>query len=449
MNLVAIAWKSICQRGLASCLTGVSVALGVMLMVVVLVISGAVRSAFNQNTIAYDLVVGHQRGGELALVLSAVYRVQPASENLPYLYYKQLQEDRRVVSAVPMAFGDVTQEGHFPLVGTTAEYFENDYTPGKKFLVRGNQITGHFDAIIGSEVARKNNWDIGSQFQIIHGGADGTHVHHEMFTVVSVIKQTGTPNDRTVFVNIEGFYAIEGHETPLNEVEDRLKKFYASDPERLEFALKQIEEAKKHAADEGSHDDGHHHHHETPDAAKEVTAVLVRTRPDHHFDAINLSAELKEGYQAMAVNPMNSIRKLMTDVLGNIEMGLLILTAMIILVSGISIFVSIYNSMSDRKREIGIMRALGARRGSVFGIVLTESIVLCVGGGIVGWLVGHGLAIAAAPTVVERTGLLLDPWTLDPMELILFPVLLGLAAIVGFLPAMTAYRTDVADALAG
>lgn len=450
MSLVAIAWKSIRQRGLASCLTALSVALGVMLMVVVLVISGAVGAAFNQNTIAYDLVVGHQRGGELALVLSAVYRVQPANENLPYLYYKQLQEDRRVVSAVPMAFGDVTEEGSFPLVGTTAEYFENDYTPGKKFLVRGNQITGHFDAIIGSEVARKNNWDIGSQFKIVHGGADGTHVHNEKFTVVSVIKQTGTPNDRTVFVNIEGFYAIEGHDTPLNEVEDRLKKFYASDPARLEIALKQIDEAKQHAAEEESQDHGHHHHHhETPDAAKEVTAVLVRTRPDHHFDAINLSAELKDGYQAMAVNPMRSIRKLMTDVLGNVETGLLILTAMIILVSGISIFVSIYNSMSDRKREIGIMRALGARRGSVFGIVLTESIVLCVGGGVVGWLVGHGLAIAAAPTVIERTGLLLDPWTLDPMELILFPVLLGLAAIVGFLPAMTAYRTDVADALAG
>ncbi len=450
MNLVAIAWKSIRQRGLASCLTALSVALGVMLMVVVLVISGAVSSVFNQNTIAYDLVVGHQRGGELALVLSAVYRVKSASENLPYLYYKQLQEDRRVESAVPMAFGDVTQEGHFPLVGTTAEYFENDYTPGKKFLVRGNQIAGNFDAIIGSEVANKNNWDIGSQFKIVHGGADGTHVHDEKFTVVSVIKRTGTPNDRTVFVNIEGFYAIEGHETPLNEVEERLRNFYASDPDRLAFALAQINEAKQHAAEEESHDHGHHHHHhETPDAAKEVTAILVRTHPDRPIYAINLMNELKEGYQAMAVNPMSAIRKLMTNVLGNVEMGLLVLTAMIILVSGISIFVSIYNSMSDRKREIGIMRALGARRGSVFGIVLTESIVLCVGGGLVGWLVGHGLAILAAPYVVERTGLLLDPWTLDPMEFILFPVLLALAAVVGFLPAMTAYRTDVADALGG
>ncbi|MEO2032100.1 MAG: FtsX-like permease family protein [Planctomycetaceae bacterium] len=461
MSLFAIAWKSIRQRGLASALTALSVALGVMLMVVVLVISGAVDSAFNQRSIAYDLIVG-PKGSGLQLVLSAVFRVQPAIENLPYMYYQQLKEDPRVESAVPMAFGDVTEEGSFPLVGTTTEYFENDYTPGEKFQIRGKRINGHFDAIIGSEVARRNSWDIGSQFKIRHGGADGTHVHNEMFTVVAVTRQTGTPNDRTVFVNIEGFYAIAGHETPLNEVEDRLKEFYASDPERLKVALAQIAEAKAlEKADSATGHDGHHHH-ATPDAAKEVTAILIRTRPDLPFAAIKLSSELKEGYQAMAVNPMVPIRQLMNDVLGNVKRGLVVLTGMIILVSGVSIFVSIYNSMSDRRREIGIMRALGARRGSVFGIVLTESIVLCVGGGLLGWLVGHGMSVLAAPYVTSQTGLLLDPWAVDwmefalfgidcsiPRELVLFPVLLALATLVGFLPAMTAYRTDVADALSG
>ncbi len=449
MSLFSIAWKSIRERGLASTLTALSVTLGVMLMVVVLVISGAVNAAFSQRTIAYDLIVGHQRGGELPLVLSAVYRVQPASENLPYLYYKQLKEDRRVVSAVPFAFGDVTEKGFFPLVGTTSEYFENDYTPGEKFRIRGKRINGYFDAIIGSEVARRNDWDLGSQFQIQHGGAESTHVHNEMFTVVAVIQQTGTPNDRTVFVNIEGFYAIAGHETPLNEVEARLKNFYASDPARLKIALDQITAAKTLEETEAAAGHDAHHHHEIPDAAKEVTAVLIRTRPltEFPFDAIYLSSELKEGYQAMAVNPMKPIRKLMNDVLGNVKKGLIVLTGMIILVSGVSIFVSIYNSMADRRREIGIMRALGARRGSVFGIVLAESVVLCVGGGLLGWLFGHGLAVAAAPYVTAQTGLLLDPWAIDSMEFILFPVLLALAVLVGILPATTAYRTDVADAL--
>lgn len=443
MSLFSIAWKSIRQRKLASLLTALSVALGVMLMVVVLVISGAVSDAFNQKSIAYHLIVGPSRGSDLQLVLSAVFRIQPPSENLPYMYYQQLQEDRRVVSAVPMAFGDVTEKGHFPLVGTTDEYFQNDYTPGKKFRIRGKRINGYFDAIIGSEVARRNNWKEGSQFTIQHGGAESDHVHDEKFTVVAVIQQTGTPNDRTVFLNINGFYAIAGHGTPLNEVEDRMRKFYASDPDRLKIALDQIAETQAEIAMVEAA--GGHHHHETPDAAKEVTAILVRTRSD--VDAFNLISELQEGYQAMAVNPIRPIRKLMTNVLGNVEKGLVVLTAMIILVSGISICVSIYNSMSDRRREIGIMRALGARRGSVFGIVLLESIVLCVGGGVIGWLLGHGLAVAAGPYVSARTGLLLNPWAIDWVEFVLFPVLLLLAALVGFLPAMTAYRTDVADAL--
>jgi putative ABC transport system permease protein len=449
MNLLTISWKSLHQRRLASGLTTLSIGLGVMLMVLVLVIFSAVESAFTQRSIAYDLIIGPQRGSELQLVLSAVYRMQPPSENLPYMFLEELKNDRRVVSAVPLAFGDVTQEGAFPIVGTVTEYFENDYMPGKAFRIRGKRINGLFDTIIGSEVARENGWDLGSQFTIVHGGADSEHVHDEKFTVVAVLAPTGTANDRTVFLNIDGFYAIAGHEKPINEIEDRLRKFYASNPERLAVALKQLEAEKQRAAQEAAsgHGHSHDHSHAAPDAMKEVTAILVKTRTDTPFDAFQLSAEMKKGYQAMAVNPVLPIQKLMKTMLGNIQKALIVLTAIIILVSGVGIFVSIYNSMSDRRREIGIMRALGAQRLHVFGIVLAESALLCVGGGLFGWLAGHALAIAASPAVIRQTGLLINPWALNPWEGILFPVLVGLAVLVGFLPAMTAYRTNVADAL--
>lgn len=446
MNLVTIALKSLKQRRLASGLTALNIALGVMLMVLVLVMFGAVNSAFTQRSIAYDLIVG-PKGAELQLVLSAVYRVQPPIENLPYLYLDQLKKDRRVVSAVPLAFGDVTQEGSFPIIGTTPEFFENDYTPGQAFKIRGTRINGLLDTIIGHEVARKNGWDIGSTFSIIHGGAESGHVHDERFVVVAVLAPTGTANDRTVFLNLEGFYAIAGHSKPVKEVEKRLRDFYASDPERLAVAMEQIEAFKKIEAEEAGAGHDHAHHHETPDAMKEVTAILIKTRPDTPFDSFQLLSELKTGYQAMAVNPVVPIRNLIDRILGNAQKGFVALIAVIILVSGVGIFVSIYNSMSDRRREIGIMRALGAGRMHVFGIILAESTLLCVGGGLVGWLAGHGLAVVSAPWLIDRTGLLINPWAVDPWEAILFPVLVGLAALVGFLPAMTAYRTNVADAL--
>ncbi len=450
MNLLTIAWKSVRQRRLASSLTALSIALGVMLMVLVLVISGAVDSAFTQRSIGYDLIVG-PKGSDLQLVLSAVYRMQPPIENLPYLYLDQLRKDRRVISAVPLAFGDVTEEGSFPIIGTTTEYFENEYMPGQAFKIRGSRINGLFDTIIGSEVARKNRWDIGSQFTIVHGGAESGHVHDEKFSVVAVLAPTGTANDRTVFLNLDGFYAIAGHGKPVIEVEKRLRDFYASDPERLALALGQLEAAKKQEAEEASHDHGHDHGHAhvTPDAMKEVTAILVKTRPSREYpkDSMDIVFDLKKGFQAMAVNPVVPIQRLVNGMLGNIQKALVVLTGMIILVSGISIFVSIYNSMADRRREIGIMRALGARRMHVFGIILAESAVLCIGGGLIGWLVGHSLAIAASPWVIQQTGLLINPWSLNVWEAVLFPVLVVLAALVGFLPAMTAYRTNVADAL--
>ena len=448
MNLISIAWKSLKQRRLASCLTAFSIALGVMLMVLVLVMFGAVNSAFTQRSIAYDLIVG-PKGSDLQLVLSAVYRMQPPIENLPYLYLEQMKNDRRVISAVPLAFGDVTQEGAFPIIGTTPEYFENDYMPGRKFKIRGTRVNGLLDTIIGYEVARKNSWDIGSSITIVHGGAESGHVHDEKFVVVAVLAPTGTANDRTVFLNLEGFYAIAGHSKPVADVEKRLRDFYAADPERLAAAMTQIEAFKKIEAEEASagHDHAHHHHHETPDAMKEVTAILIKTRPEAPFDSLSLTSQLQTGYQAMAVNPVRPIQKLVTGLLGNIQKALVALTGIIILVSGVGIFVSIYNSMADRRREIGIMRALGARRMHVFGIVLSESTLLCVGGGLLGWFIGHSLAVIAAPWLIEKTGLLINPWAVNPWEATLFPVLVGLAALVGFLPAMTAYRTNVADAL--
>lgn len=455
MNLFTIAWKSVRQRRLASGLTALSIALGVMLMVIVLVISSAIDQTFSQRSIGYDLIVG-PKGSDLQLVLSTVYRVQPPIENLPYLYFQQLRQDRRIQVAIPVAFGDFTEQGSFPIVGTTSEYFEHEYAPGRSFQIRGERISRLFDAIIGSEAARTNGWDVGSTFSIRHGGADSEEIHDERFTVVAVLAQTGTANDRSVFLNLEGFYAIEGHEKPIKEAEERLKKFYASEPDILAGALQQLQElsarrAQTPAADSDPGAAAPHAHspdehiYDAPEALKEVTSILVKTRSD--FDAISLQGDLKKGYQAMAVNPIRPIQRLMENFLGNIRRALLVLTAVIIAVSGVSIFVSIYNSMSDRRREIGIMRALGAQRNAVFAIVLAESAVLCVGGGLIGWLLGHGISVAAAPLVSARTGLLLSPWTMNPLELTLFPILLLLAVVVGFLPALTAYRTNVADAL--
>lgn len=449
MNTLTIAWKSIRQRRLASLLTALSVALGVTLMVSVLVINSVIDRMFNQTASGYDLIVGAQ-GSPLQLVLSTVFRVGAPIENLPYRYYTELKKDPRIEEAIPFAIGDVTQKGGFPIVGTIPRYFALEYVPGRHFRINkdGKFLPGTWDAVIGSVVAKQNNWKMGDEFQLIHGSAEAGHVHDEKFKIVGILAPTGTPNDRTVFVNLRGFYQVSGHEKPLDEALKREAAFFGEklDEEKLKALMK--ENAAHDHHDHSGHDHSGHDH-EVPDAQKEVTAILVQMKGDRlrGFTTIKFQSDLKEANQAQAVNPIQQISWLMQNIVGNVRTMLIVLTALIIAVSGVSIFVSIYNSMSDRKREIAIMRALGAGRTAVFTIILSESVLLCLGGGILGIILGHGLVFVAAPIIEARSGLLINPFAFSSLELILLPVLVVLASLVGFIPAMTAYRTDVASTL--
>ena len=443
MNLATIAWKSIRQRALASSLTGLSVALGVMLMVAVLVAHRVVDETFSQNSVGYHLIVG-PKGSDLQLVLSTVYRIQPPIENLPYRFYKELRNKekfRLVEDAVPIALGDTTQEGNFPIVGTTRQYFVLPYAGDRQFKIRGDAFRGPFDAVIGSRVARENGWDIGSEFKMVHGGQE-EHVHDEIFTVRGVLAPTGTPNDKSVFVNLEGFYLVAGHETPLAEAYVRERAFFNEPVDEAELADLKAKDEKERIL----HASGAHHHHGVPDLQKEVTSILVNMKSD--VAAAQFSSTMKSGFQAQAVNPIIPMRKLKEAFVGNIKNVLLVLTGLVVVVSGIGIFVSIYNSMADRRRELAIMRALGAQRRTVFSVILAESTLLCVGGGLLGVLLGHALIYLAAPSIEAESGLIVNPLVFNKEELYILPGLIALASLVGFLPALAAYRTDVARALA-
>jgi putative ABC transport system permease protein len=422
-------------------------------MVAVLVIYGIMDRMFSQQSIAYDLIVG-PKGSDLQLVLNTVYRVSAPLQNLPYLYYEELKKDPRVVTAIPFCLGDTTEKGGFPIVGTTEEYFEHPYTPGQTFQLKGDGFTSSFDAIIGSEVARTNQWDIATsdkpatEFQLIHGGAE-SHKHEEKFTVRGVLAPTGTPNDKTVFIHLNGFYAISGHDAPLKEAVKRWHEFSGKGTSESEINAAAADWAQKCGIplEEPPHKPGeHHHHHKSCDVQKEVTAILVNMKSP--TAAFMFNGEMKRGYKVQAVNPIIPMQQLMSSILGNVRTVLVVLTSLIIVVSGVGIFVSIYNSMSDRRKEIAIMRALGAQRRTVFSIILAESILLCFGGGILGILLGHGLVFAAAPVVQQQSGLLINPFAFEPIEFVLLPGLIALASLIGIVPGLSAYRTDVARALA-
>ncbi len=461
MSLWTIAWRSIQQRALASTLTCLSMALGVMLVVTTLVALSVIDNYFKRNVeLNYNLIVG-PKGDRLQLVLNTVYHLSVPVANLPYTVYQDFlpadhpharKENGQPVAGryagsvqhcIPYCLGD-SYEG-YRVVGTTSELLDLPYSQDRNFeFAEGRNFRDRrfFEGVIGAEVARRTGLRIGDKFEPTHGVTEGADHHHDdQFTVVGILKPTGTANDRVLFVNMEGFYLLEGHAKPGEDGH-----------------------AHAHAH---SHDHSHGHAHAPeplPDSQREVTALLVRTSGP--FGGA-LARRINEGLEAQAVAPIGVITRLMNNFVSPLQWLLLALSLMIVLVSGVSILVSIYNSMNDRKRDIAVMRALGAQRGTVMRIVLLESILLSVMAGVVGWLAGHGLVlllnplietwsgvrvgvfefVSLGPLVQQATGASAGVLHWVPVELVLIPGLIVLAALVGYLPALNAYRTDVGQAL--
>jgi putative ABC transport system permease protein len=441
MSFWKIAWRNIEQRALASSLTALSMALGVAVMIAVIVTYGVAVRQFEQNAQGYHMIVGG-KGGSLQLVLSTVYHIGQPLYPIPYTYYQKFLPGGEYSDvtelAIPTCLGDSYESPDgtlYRVVGTTPELFDKiqygtqrDGTPKMYEFEPGGrnfQADHFFEAVIGSVVAAQSGLKLGNEINPTHGiGAEGHK--HEGFKVVGILKPTGTANDRAVFINIEGFYLLEGHAS-LHE------------------------EDEKHAAEHGHEEADHadHAHAPLPIEQREVTSILVLCNSP--LGPTVLEAVINKGNDpvAQAVAPAREVATLLDRIVGPLRIVLLVLTVLIVIVAGISILVSIYNSMSERSHDIAVMRALGASRGAVMAIILVESILLALGGGLIGMLVGHGLIGLAAPYVVERTGISLGLFEFDWQELVLIPALVVLASLVGLLPAMSAYRTDVAKSLSG
>ncbi|MEX0713962.1 MAG: FtsX-like permease family protein [Pirellulales bacterium] len=490
MSLWKIAWRSIQQRALASWLTGLSMALGVALVVAVLVIYSVVDRSFQKNAEGYNMIVG-AKGSPLQLVLNTVYHLSRPVENVPYGFYKEFTEGQfaaKIEKAVPYCLGD-NYEG-YRVVGTIPEMFEKvvdgerlpeEYARGETYRFaqgRNFKQQAFFEAVIGSLVARRTGLTEGSLFEPTHGVSDDGQGHkHDAFRVVGVLAPTGTPNDRALFVNMEGFYLLRGHakappaaRTPTAPSHDHEAHDHeghdheghdheGNDHEGHDHAAHDHKAHDHEAHDHEAHDhdghdhaahsahDSHSHHEPLPEEQREVTAILIRTDQTDFLGAMDLHRVINEGQVAQAVYPAREISNLFEGIVGNLQKLLLALAVMVVVVAGIGIMVSIYNSMSDRRRDIAVMRSLGASRATVFNVILLESIMLSLAGGLAGFLLGHGIIGLASPVIVAETGVSIGFFEFDAYEVVLVPGLILLAVLAGYLPAMTAYRTDVARSL--
>ncbi len=455
MNLLHIAWRNMQQRGFATILTVFSMALGVALVVLVLSISWTITESFDRNSnVGYNLIVG-ARGGSLQLVLNSVFYLSKPIEVLPYDDYleflpgdQRAKEIKRIGGriaeperqgsygvftqggfAIPICLGDYY--GPFRVVGTTPDFFnklrygkmndlEYQFAEGRNFVTDSPE-NGFFEAVLGSQVATTMNVKVGDKIQTTHGDPEGAG-HGEAFTVVGVLAPTGTPNDRAAFINIEGFYLMDNHARAFVD---------PSHPDELKVDVAR---------------EGQTSRDPLPLEKRDVVAVLVK--PGNPLFAIQIERPVNKTMRMQAVSPIAEVSNMLEMFVGPVKNALLGLTIVVCVVSGISILVSIYNSMSDRRRDIAVMRALGARRDIVLFVVLLESLLIAILGGMLGWFAGHAVGVACADMVEERTGLQIGFFnTITAYELTLIPGLVVLATLAGIIPALVAYRTDVSKNL--
>ncbi len=428
MTLLRLIERNLAQRRLSSLLTILSVALGTMMVCAILVARREIDEKYLRQAEGFELVVG-PTGSGLELVLNSIYHVEQSPGLLPYSVLGQLQAQKRYVrAAVPYALGDSFKG--YRVVATTEDLFSR-YFPvpqgdGQEKMLAGrpfrcqseelqealdnlrnrkvgaNHDEGHHhrnEAVLGWDVARKLGLKVGAKIEPSHN-VEGAkkHSHDDTWEVVGIFKQTGTPIDRVVFINLDSFFRIPDHAGGLIP---------------------------------GTGEPG-------------LSSILVFPRGG--FAKIRLMSTLRNRSDLQVAEVATQISKLL-KIVGGVREFFLVMAWLVVLTGVIGITVAIYNTMNDRRREIAIMRSLGARRSTVMGVVVGEAFALGLCGSIVGLLLGHGLLALAQEHIADLSGIHLDAMRVLPEELIAIIAVSVAASLAGLLPAWKAYRTDVAENL--
>ena len=457
MSFLQLVLKQMRQRALATWLTLLSVLLGVALAIAVMMVQREGSKLLGQGDWGYDMVVG-PKGSELQLVLATTFHMGKAQSTIPYAYYEVFPNNLPPEYAgelrwkLPIAFGD-NYQGH-RIVGTTTAILGLDESgrplpPGATFeyrrgrrleLAEGREFhRAKFEAVIGSEVAARTGLKLNSTFKATHGtSADERADEHDLqWTVVGILKPTHTANDRVLFIPLVSFYTIPGHDLEaISRIADRA----ATGP-----ATRDAHEA---------HDDHDRTHEVRPDGTIELEIPKSRWRLSAILCASaggivgdQIAYAVNNGPEAMAVNPAREMAAFTQTYLAPGTKVLLVLAVLVTVVAAVGILVSIYNSTSARRRDIAILRALGATRRRVLSLICAEAGLLGFLGGTAGLILAHVGCGVASIFVRQWLGEGLAWLVVDAGELLYLLAVTALAALAGLVPALKAYRTPVATNL--
>jgi putative ABC transport system permease protein len=413
MNLLSLVWNYLKSKPFNTVLNIFLLGLGIAVITILLLFNNQLQQKIKENSKGIDLVVG-AKGSPLQLILCNIFHVDFPTGNIKLYEAERLANHRLVKKTIPLALGDSYQ--NFRIIGTNKAYAE--LYDGE--LAQGDWWKDDLEVTAGAIVAEILGLKIGDTFASAHGLTTEGHAHEQaLYVVKGILKKKGNVMDNLILTNVGSVWKV--HDVNENE-----KKNIATDSVANPSSL--VPSVSR------------------GDSTKEITALLLQYR--NPIAAIQLPRLINTQTNMQAASPAFETARLFS-ILGvgvDVLMGF---AYVLIFISGLSIFIALYNSLKERQYDLAIMRSMGASRSKLFFSVILEGGILTVMGSFIGILLGHSVLFAFTQWISESQRAGVSAFVFYPEEIGIIAGSLFLGVFCSLLPAWQAYRTDIHKVLAG
>ncbi len=411
MILFKLAYKSLLNRRASVLLTLLTIAISVMLLLSIERVRVDAKSSFSNTISGTDLIVG-ARTGDIQLLLSSVFRIGHTNNGVSWQSYQYITKQRGVKWSIPISLGD-SHKGQ-AVLGTTLDYFKHYRFAKKQPLAfeQGKAFSSINEVVIGSEVASKLAYKIGDEIVISHGMGNTSFHHHDdnPFKVIGILKPTGTPVDKTLHVPLAAIELI-------------------------------------HGGGHDAHDDHHDHsNHALVGHPKQITAFLMG------FDSPLYTLQIRRNINQFKPEPLLAIMPTVTlkelwEMLTIIEKILLLFSFVVVIISLLGMLTTLLANLNQRRRELAILRSVGARPWQLFSLISIESLLTTFLGCLVGCILFYALMGTTAGYLQSQAGVSININMLSDYELTLIGVIMAAGFIIGLIPATRAYFYSLSDGM--
>jgi putative ABC transport system permease protein len=423
--LIGLAARSLWNRRGSAALTVFAIAISVMLLVGVETVRNGARESFARTISGTDLIVG-ARSGPVNLLLYSVFRIGDATTNVSWQSFELVARHPDVAWTIPISLGD-SHRG-YRVMGTNGDYFRH-YRYGNRqalAVAAGKAFEDAHDAVIGAEVARQLGYGIGDEITIAHGIGEVSFAEHgdQPFRIAGILGPTGTPVDRTVHVSLD---AIAG----IHEDWQGGARAIAAEPRHPH----DIDDPEGAAAEEAARP-----------ALAGITAFLVGMRTKDSLLQMQRALNEYRAEPLTAVIPGVALQQLW-QIVGVADRALFLVATFVVLAGLIGMLTAILTSLRERRREMAILRSVGARPMHVFTLLMLEASLLALAGVVLGITAAHAALASAAQLLANRFGLFMEMGGPGVYDLLLAGAVVSAAVLAGLVPAWLAYRNSLADGL--